>query len=152
MLRPHALFAGFFAFTLALTGCIGDDEILVDPATDDAPPTGQGNVSLEWSVYVGDIPMSCIDAGADTVEIVAVSSEREEAQSMACLDGLGETSALGAGDYDFSVRLVDRDGLMLDELSLGVLSIRDGLTTPLGAIEFVVDDTRNRRVVRDQRD
>lgn len=142
------------ALAAGAAGCIGDQELVDDTATADlAAPAGQGTVSLEWSVYVGDEMLSCIDAGADSVELVARSPEEELVQSMPCLDGLAESAGIPGGSYALSVRLVDADGGALDSLELGMMTVAADQTTPLGAIEFVVagDGARNTRVRRDQR-
>ena len=68
---------------LALVGllsvaCVGEGSLDGDDGESSLASIGsegQGNISLEWSIFVGDSPQSCVSAGADSLE---PESEREQ--------------------------------------------------------------------------
>ncbi|MBT8496421.1 MAG: hypothetical protein KJO07_25465 [Deltaproteobacteria bacterium] len=133
MLRILAL----AAVLLSSVACL-DDSLEDSGSIASLEPSGEGNLSLEWAIFMGDEMHDCIDAGADSVELTLTGDRGEQTRVMACLSGLAETDAVGAGDYDAAIRLVDYEGNTLDQLELGTLTIQANRTTPIGAVDFVV--------------
>jgi hypothetical protein len=132
MLRYSILVLAFTSLA-----CVGEGDVDDPLFTRDGQ--GHGNISLEWAIYAGDMQQSCVDAGADAVEIVAQGDMDSVTRSLACLDGVADTGTVVAGDYYMTVRLVDVEGTVLSNVDLGELVIEPGRTTALGAIDFVVD-------------
>jgi len=99
-------------------------------------PAGEGNLSLEWSIHQGQTLIDCLDASAGSIEIVAVSSAEERIETLSCFGGIAESGDLPAASYEVTVRLVDRNENVLDEVALGARNVQSGQTTPLGEIAF----------------
>ena len=142
--------------TYALALLVLSSIACVDSSLEDTTPAarletgGEGTVSLEWAIFVGEDLNNCIDAGADSVVLVLSKGEREITQVMGCLSGLAETTAIDSGDYEVAVRLVDYEGTTLDEVELGTLTIQPNRTTALGLVDFVL--VERDPVRRDNRD
>lgn len=99
-------------------------------------PQGEGNLSLEWSISNGGAPLSCVDAAATEVAIVALSDAEERIETVSCFGGFAETGEIPAGDYEISARLAGPDGETIDSVDLGSLTILGDHTTALGAVSF----------------
>ncbi len=125
-----------FALLLALLaplGCVDDDEV---GEVAGLGPAGDGNLSLEWSIHQGQTLLDCVDARAQTIEITATSDGEERIETLTCFGGVAESGSLPATNYEVTVRLLDRDDLILDEVALGSQTVQSGQTTPLGEIAF----------------
>jgi len=103
---------------------------------------GEGNLSLEWSISDGDQAISCTDAGAVEIEIVALGSEAEVIETISCFGGVAETNLIPAGVHDVTARLTAADGTVLAQVACGEMTVEGGFTTPIGAVEFELSNLR----------
>ncbi len=97
-----------------------------------------GSLDLEWAIFDGGDIISCVDAGASEVELVAHSLDRDGAETirLGCYAGIAQTGPLAEGDYDIEIALLDPSGVLVDMVAIQDVAVGGGLTTPLGAIKF----------------
>ncbi len=97
-----------------------------------------GSLDLEWAIFDGGELISCVDAGASELGLVAHALDRDGSENvrLSCYDGIAETGPLTAGAYDVELTLLSPSGAVVDRVELHDVSIDDGRTTPLGAIRF----------------
>jgi hypothetical protein len=114
-----------------LAGCVSE------PADLGEEVATSGSFDLEWAIYDGAQMVSCVDAQASEVRIVAHALDRdaEDIHVLSCYSGIGETGAVQAGAYDITLQLMSPAGGILDSVELHDVNVADG-TTPLGPIEF----------------
>ncbi len=114
-----------------LAGCV------TEPADLGEEVATLGSFDLEWAIYDGAQMVSCVDAQASEVRIVAHALDRdaEAIHVLGCYAGIGVTGAVAAGTYDVTLQLVSPAGALLDSVEIHDVEVVDG-TTPLGPIEF----------------
>ena len=117
--------------SVLLVGCV------TEPADVGEQVATSGSFDLEWAIYDGAQWVSCIDAQASEVRIVAHALDRdaEDVHVLGCYAGIGETGAVAAGSYDVTLQLVSPAGGVVASVELHDVQVLDG-TTPLGPIEF----------------
>jgi hypothetical protein len=118
---------------LALPACAGLEQ---EPGEDEFALSGEGvELSLEWVIFDGETLLSCVDVGATELEI-AVLGETEERRRISCFGGYAVIDGLAPGQAIIEVSLVAPNGALLMTSDVGEVSLRDGVTSPLGAVEF----------------
>src|SRR5262245_6212008 len=123
---------------LCLAGACVDD-LTEEPTTPERNESTTGDISLEWSIEGAGEAISCLDAKASRVIVVATSPDVEISETLSCLNGFGTTGPLDAGDFDVEVHLTNADGETVDSVAIGAISILRGETTPLGRVDFIIE-------------
>lgn len=96
-------------------------------------------LTLEWVLLVDDRPASCVDAGAAELELGLYFADRELTERVSCFGGFAAFEALPAGQAAVELVLLGPDGTPRMSADLGIVELRPGATTPLGAIELTLD-------------
>ena len=117
---------------IALTACV-DVDMGEEDTTVFAESTSE--VSLEWVIVEAGTAISCVDAGADEIEIAIIGDE-ETRQRTSCFGGFAVVDAQAEGLQFVEVSLVSPAGDRLVTVELGEVELIAGATVPLGAIEL----------------
>jgi hypothetical protein len=99
-----------------------------------------GEVDLEWAIFETGQIVSCVDARASEVRVLAIALDRdaEQMEVLGCYAGIGAAGPVLAGEYDFQVQLVSPAGGIIDQVEIHDVSVAGGRTTPLGPVEFAI--------------
>ena len=124
--------------TCCLLGVLG---IALAVATPAVQAGGSGRFEMAWSVTdAGGDPLSCRQAGADEVEVLATSVATRQAYSaqLKCKAGEGATDALPLGDYSVVVSLLPAgsgEPIAQSQPRSATLAV-DGATVDLGSFQL----------------
>jgi hypothetical protein len=123
------------AFLLLCLVACGSEET-PDQTLGPAPEPGQ--MSLQWTISKDGAAISCPDANATDVHVVATTEEREVVMSLSCFGGLGTVGPMDDDRFNVEVWLVNGEGEILDRVDFGEVEVPAGRIHALGQIDFTL--------------